>query len=114
MDGLEAQTGGDLGEVEPSLPDHPFCGIDFKFVEVVDDAAAGLLVEVALQLGAAHQIVPADLVEGEGLIQPLLEGAKRYYEKYVFHACRQVRFALASLGNDAGAYGAFKLILDAQ
>lgn len=46
--------------------------------------------------------------------QPLLEGAKRYFDKYIFHACATTRFALASLGNDAGAYGAFKLILDFQ
>jgi glucokinase len=45
--------------------------------------------------------------------QVLLDGAKRYFDRYVFHACRQTRFALASLGNDAGAYGAFKLVLDA-
>ena len=44
--------------------------------------------------------------------QMLLEGAQRYYEKFAFHACRDVRFALASLGNDAGAYGAFKLVLE--
>ena len=44
--------------------------------------------------------------------QPLLEGAKRYFDKYIFHASRSIRFALASLGNDAGAYGAFKLVLD--
>ena len=53
-----------------------------------------------------------------GLLKPtsgqvLLDGAKRYFERYVFHANRDVRFALASLGNDAGAYGAFKLVLDA-
>jgi len=30
----------------------------------------------------------------------------------VFHACKNVRFSLATLGNDAGAYGAFKLVLD--
>ena len=46
--------------------------------------------------------------------QPLLDGAKRYFDKYIFHASASIRFALASLGNDAGAYGAFKLILDAQ
>ena len=45
--------------------------------------------------------------------QPLLDGAKRYFDKYIFHASRGIRFALASLGNDAGAYGAFKLALDA-
>ena len=44
--------------------------------------------------------------------QPLLEGLQRHFGKYVFHAVSGVRFALAQLGNDAGAYGAFKLILD--
>ncbi len=42
----------------------------------------------------------------------LLEGAKRYFDRYIFHASAGIRFALASLGNDAGAYGAFKLVLD--
>ena len=45
--------------------------------------------------------------------QPLLEGTKRYFEKYIFPPAKSIRFALASLGNDAGAYGAFKLALDA-
>lgn len=44
----------------------------------------------------------------------LVEGVERYFQKYIFHASSEIRFALASLGNDAGAYGAFKLILDAQ
>ncbi len=44
--------------------------------------------------------------------QMLLDGAKRYFDKYIFHASGSTRFALASLGNDAGAYGAFKLVLD--
>ncbi len=42
----------------------------------------------------------------------LLEGAKKYFDQYIFHASSSIRFALASLGNDAGAYGAFKLVLD--
>ena len=45
--------------------------------------------------------------------QMLLEGVEPYFHKYVFHAASGARFALASLGNDAGAYGAFKLALDA-
>ena len=45
--------------------------------------------------------------------QPLLEGAKRYFDRYIFHASSAITFALATLGNDAGAYGAFKLVLDA-
>ena len=43
----------------------------------------------------------------------LLDGIKPYFMKYVFHAASDVTFALASLGNDAGAYGAFKLAMDA-
>ena len=43
----------------------------------------------------------------------LLEGIEPTFHKYVFHAASQVKFELASLGNDAGAYGAFKLAVDA-
>lgn len=35
------------------------------------------------------------------------------YEKYVFHGCRNARFALATLGNDAGIFGAAGLIVNA-
>ena len=44
--------------------------------------------------------------------QMLLDGTRPYFDQYVFHAASGARFALASLGNDAGAYGAFKLALD--
>ncbi len=57
---------------------------------------------------------PEVVVLGGGVSRagaPLLEGAKRYFDRYIFHASGDIRFALASLGNDAGAYGAFKLIL---
>lgn len=58
---------------------------------------------------------PEVVVLGGGVSRagkPLLDGAKRYFDKHVFHASQSTRFALATLGNDAGAYGAFKLILD--
>ena len=45
--------------------------------------------------------------------QVLIDGILPYFHKYVFHAASGARFTLASLGNDAGAYGAFKLALDA-
>lgn len=68
-------------------------------------------------LAAVCNVVdPEVVVLGGGVSragQPLLDGAQRYFGKYVFHAARSVRFALASLGNDAGVYGAFKLVLDA-
>ncbi len=34
------------------------------------------------------------------------------YKKHVFHASKDVKFALATLGNDAGIYGAARLVLD--
>ena len=43
----------------------------------------------------------------------LLHGIRRHLPKYIFHAMKSVELRLAALGNDAGAYGAFKLILDA-
>ena len=43
--------------------------------------------------------------------QMLLDGIRPYFDRYIFHASRAVRFSLASLGNDAGAYGAFRLVL---
>lgn len=62
-------------------------------------------------------IDPEIVVLGGGVSkagQPLLDGVQRHFEKCVFHAVHPVRFALAELGNDAGAYGAFKLILDSK
>lgn len=38
----------------------------------------------------------------------------KYYTKYTFHRCRNAQFRLATLGNDAGIYGAAKLVLDTE
>lgn len=61
-------------------------------------------------------IDPEAVVLGGGVSragQMLLDGIRPYFDRYVFHAASGARFTLASLGNDAGAYGAFKLALDA-
>ena len=42
--------------------------------------------------------------------QVLLDGIHRHFQTYMFHACKHTRFALATLGNDAGIYGSFRLI----
>lgn len=44
--------------------------------------------------------------------QQLLDGAKKGFLKYAFYPNKDIQFALASLGNDAGIYGCCKLILD--
>ena len=44
--------------------------------------------------------------------EPLINGISRHMHKYLFHSIQGLKFSPATLGNDAGAYGAFKLILD--
>ena len=44
--------------------------------------------------------------------QVLLDGIQKYFPRYMFHACKDTKFALAQLGNDAGIYGSFRLVLD--
>ena len=61
-------------------------------------------------------IDPEVIVLGGGVSktgQPIIDGVAKYFRKYAFHACHETRIGLATLGNDAGAYGAFKLALDA-
>ena len=94
--------------------------------DVFDAAAAGdslakeILEQVYAYLGeflanVCNVVNPEAVVLGGGVSKagaPLLEGVQRHFGKYVFHAAADVRFALATLGNDAGAYGAFKLALE--
>ena len=59
---------------------------------------------------------PEVIVLGGGVCkagQVLLDGIREKYLKYAFHACKDLKLVIAELGNDAGAYGAFKLVLDA-
>lgn len=44
--------------------------------------------------------------------QIIIDTAHKYYNVYAFHATRDCAFRLASLGNDAGMYGAVKMVLD--
>ena len=68
-------------------------------------------------LGSLCSVVdPEAVVIGGGVSKAgrvLIDGIEPKFQKYVFHAASNVRFTLAALGNDAGAYGAFKLALDA-
>lgn len=84
------------------------------------DALASELLEAVYELLAeliadvCCVVDPEIVVLGGGVSragQPLLEGVRRYYPKYCFHAARDTRFALARLGNDAGCYGAARMVL---
>lgn len=60
---------------------------------------------------------PEAVVFGGGVSKagaPLLEGVSRHLPKYIFHAASSVELRLATLGNDAGAYGAFRLIKETK
>ena len=43
--------------------------------------------------------------------QVLIDCVEKYFRQYAFTACKDTKIKLATLGNDAGIYGAAKLIL---
>ena len=67
-------------------------------------------------LAAVANVVNPDIfVIGGGVSKAgevLIDYMRPYFEKYVFPGAKNVKFALAVLGNDAGIYGAAKLVLD--
>ena len=80
--------------------------------EILDKVYARLA-EFLADLAACFD--PEVIVLGGGVSkagQILIDGISRHWHKFVFHAMGNIQFVLATLGNDAGAYGAFKLILD--
>jgi glucokinase len=95
------------------------CKDVFDHAAAGDAVAAEILEKVYAYLGEfladlCAVLDPEAVVLGGGVSKaglPLLDGARRYFDKYAFHGTKGVRFELASLGNDAGAYGAFKLAL---
>ncbi|MBP3204092.1 MAG: ROK family glucokinase [Lachnospiraceae bacterium] len=92
---------------------------------VFDAVKAGdaLAIEVAEQFGeylgkglalVAAVVNPEIFVIGGGVSKAgdvLLSYVEPVFRKYAFLACRDAKFALATLGNDAGIYGAAGLIL---
>lgn len=83
-----------------------------------------LAIEVANQFGeylgkglasVACVVNPEVFVIGGGVSKAgdiLMKYMKPHYEKNVFHGSRNCEFALATLGNDAGIYGAAKLVVE--
>ena len=94
------------------------CKDIFDAAAAGDALAAEILEQVYAYMGEflaniCNVVNPECVVLGGGVSRagaPLLEGVQRHFGKYVFHAAANVRFALATLGNDAGAYGAFRLV----
>ena len=58
---------------------------------------------------------PEVIVVGGGVSkagQILIDGVAKYYREAAFIACKDTPIVLASLGNDAGIYGAAKMLID--
>ncbi|MBR1931601.1 MAG: ROK family glucokinase [Lachnospiraceae bacterium] len=95
---------------------------------VFDAVKAGdaLAIEVAEQFGdylgkglaaVAGVVNPEIFVIGGGVSKAgeiLLKYVEPAFQKYAFVACKNTKFALATLGNDAGIYGAAGLILNGE
>mgnify|MGYP005760276271 FL=1 len=84
-----------------------------------DAAAVRTMEKVGDKLGGALAIFaavvdPETIVIGGGVSkagQPLIDCIQKYYKKYAFSLCKDTPIVIASLGNDAGIYGAAKLVL---
>lgn len=92
----------------------------FDAVKAGDKVACEIAEEFGVYLGKglaaiAGVVNPGAFVIGGGVSKAgdiLLDYVSKNYVKYAFHACRDAAFKLATLGNDAGIYGAAKLVLD--
>lgn len=94
--------------------------------DIFDEAKAGdaialeLVDEVCEILGAALSnmacvVNPEVIVIGGGVSKAgeiLTESIQKHYIETSFHACRDTKFVLAGLGNDAGMYGCVQMLLD--
>ena len=84
-----------------------------------DALAVRAMDEVGEKLGGALGIFaavvdPDAIVIGGGVSkagQPLIDLIEKHYKKYAFSLCKDTPIVIASLGNDAGIYGAAKMVL---
>ena len=85
-----------------------------------DEVALGLVDDLGEILGSALSnmacvVNPEVIVIGGGVSkagQILIDTIQKHYVETAFHACRNTRFELARLGNDAGIYGSMRMILE--
>lgn len=92
----------------------------FDAVKDGDKIACEIAEEFGMYLGKGFAIIasvvnPEVFVLGGGVSKAgeiLCDYVSKNFEKYAFHGCKNAGFKLATLGNDAGIYGAAKLVLD--
>lgn len=92
----------------------------FDEAKAGDEVAISLVDEVCGILGytlsnMACVVNPEVVVIGGGVSKAgniLIESIQKHFEETAFFACRETKFALAGLGNDAGMYGCVQMLLD--
>lgn len=92
----------------------------FDAAKAGDEIALGLVDEVCEILGAALSNIacvvnPEIVVIGGGVSKAgdiLIETIQKHFVETAFLSCRDTKFALAGLGNDAGMYGCVRMLLD--
>ena len=92
----------------------------FDAAKAGDAVAIGLVDTLGEYLGGALANIsciadPEVFVIGGGVSkagQILIDAVQKHFKERAFFACRNTRFELATLGNDAGMYGSMQLILE--
>ena len=82
MDGGEAERVCDLGEIIMVFTDHLLGQIHLHPGEIFNSAVAASAPEQLLELGAAYGITPAQLFDGQGLIDMGLHIFQYLREKF--------------------------------
>ena len=92
----------------------------FDAVKCGDEVAIEIAEEFGSYLGYALAdlgaiLDPEIFVIGGGVSKAgeiLIDYIKKYYAQRTFFTCKDVKFSLAQLGNDAGIYGAAKMVIE--
>lgn len=102
--GVEDVTAKDIFDKAKDGDEHALAVVD-EFGKILGIGLANV----------ACAINPDVIVLGGGVSKAgniLVEFVKKYFDQYVFYACKDVKFTLAVLGNDAGIWGCVKLLLN--
>ena len=91
----------------------------FDAVKAGDELADRIAERFGRYLGKALSVYavvvdPEVIVIGGGVSKAgpiILDYIQKYYRQFAFTACKDTVFALATLGNDAGIYGAARMVL---
>ncbi len=92
----------------------------FDAYKVGDGAAAAIVEEFAGYLGRTMAVFacvtdPEIFVLGGGVSKAgevLVQAVEKHYRKHAFSSCKDTPIVLAELGNEAGIYGAARMVLD--